>query len=231
MKKVYFDKTEEQFILITNVLNKYCVPYEKKIHRIHGMFYEEVKYDIIVDLSIEKIMTLKDGTKISPYNFIIEKINEICHLYNSYKHTAVNHPKTVQEKQTELNLHRVEQELYEAQNKLISKEIEDSATNKKITWKDRFKNILIDLFATNETINNNEQSDESTIPLLNPMNILNGIGITGLTRDVGEIIKFKDLPMEIKDILCSQYPKELLESDKCIIRKNNNSISVTIAGN
>lgn len=231
MKKVYFDKTEEQFILITNVLEKYCVPYKKKIHKTRGMFYEDVKYDVIIDLTLEKTMTLKDGTKISPYNFIIGKINEIYHLYNSYKQTAVEHPKTIQEKQKELNLHRVEQELYEAQNKLMSKEIEDSATNKKITWKDRFKNILIDLFATNETINNNKQSDESIIPLLNPMNILDGIGITGLTRDVGEIIKFKDLPMEVKNILCSQYPKELLESDKCIIRKNNNSISVMIAGN
>lgn len=73
---VFTDLNEEKLNVITSVLDQYCVKYNKKIHREQGMFYSNTTYDVIVELDREKEITLKDGTKTTPFDFIMNKVNQ-----------------------------------------------------------------------------------------------------------------------------------------------------------
>ena len=73
---VFTDLNEEKLNVITSVLDQYCVKYQKKAHREQGLFYSNVTYDVIVELDREKEITLKDGTKTTPFNFIMDKVNQ-----------------------------------------------------------------------------------------------------------------------------------------------------------
>lgn len=73
---VFTDLNEEKLNVITSVLDQYCVKYQKKTHREQGMFYSNTTYDVIVELDREKEITLKDGTKTTPFNFIMDKVNQ-----------------------------------------------------------------------------------------------------------------------------------------------------------
>ena len=59
MRQVFYDQTEKGLDLITNILDKWCVPYKIETKRTDSFFMQQTKYDVVVDVSYEFYAKLK----------------------------------------------------------------------------------------------------------------------------------------------------------------------------
>ena len=92
IKKVWYDKDEIELGIITNVLEKYCVPYKTKrvrqVEDIFEVFNPEYRWDIEVELATD---IMNNGK--SSYDFIIEKVQERLNLEDAYDAVEDEHDK------------------------------------------------------------------------------------------------------------------------------------------
>lgn len=85
MKRVFYELDEEQYGIVTNTLDQYCVKYQKRINREEGLFRDNITYDVEIDMDNDKEITLKDGTVTTPYNFIVSKVEERLNLEKCFE--------------------------------------------------------------------------------------------------------------------------------------------------
>jgi len=85
MKRVFYELDEEQYGIVINTLEQYCVKYQKRINREEGLFRDNITYDVEIDMDNDKEITLKDGTVTTPYNFIVDKVEERLNLEKCFE--------------------------------------------------------------------------------------------------------------------------------------------------
>lgn len=238
MKKVWFDLSENDAELVLKVLDEYCVPRKKRSHEVFGLFYTAYKYDIEVDLSIDEIMTTKKG-KISPYDFITKKVDEIFQLRDDFDLPAKRHPLLVEDKER-IAKEKLECKRINIKNPIIEQQDEPWY---KILWhnlklgfkrKDLKSKSIIDFINSNsrkhnldfEKIIEDSFRKQFMPPFLDIPKCFES-KMQGKVEGCKEI-KFDDLSSFIKQSLTMIYPVEVLRSDKCKIYQSGNQISVII---
>ena len=175
-KKVFIDLNGKQKDLIISVLDKYCVPYDLKTNEISCIFGYIETYDISVNLSIDE----KDG--ISPYNFIIEKVNERLQLEESF-----NSP-CIEPECAELTETQIRDYLPDFLSDILEGDSQDKVISPKQTDN---KNIFTSLLK--ELNKMFKFKKDIKVPKDN-------------------VVNYEDLPIEIKSALKEKIPEEILKN-------------------
>lgn len=248
MRYVFYNKTEQEKELITNTLDRWCVPYDKETHEQTSIFGTRLSYDIIIDVKPEKI------------DWVKEKVQERFDLENSWDLTPVEHPQKEQEIQPETTVPSLFEDLFKPnlgidiaaldkkreRNKSIIKEIDDIFENQikpvsehiagdkeklmdymdKTGIKDRLQNALRDSLGMSSP---DTLKDDLISYFENKISNMLDIGDTveAITKD-GIEITYNELPEQMKQDLEQEYGKKLLTSNKCKFVKSKNGIAVII---
>lgn len=219
VKKVWYDKDEIELGIITKVLDKYCVPFKTKrirqVEDIFDIFAPEYHWDIEVELATDKLINGK-----TPYDFIIEKVQERLDLEDKYDAVEDEHdiemrkslikacgdpfnilsvdPKTIAERFADAM----------EKNDVIQKALEKQPISDKLKafWNKTKRKVTM-LFKKEQPIKIKKETD---------------------------IIKYEDLSEMDKMALKTRLPESVLQSDRCVIRRVQKgsviSLSVEIKG-
>lgn len=242
MIRGFYDLDAEDRDIIINVLEEYCVPYKVITVQRPGMFYEGI-YEIRLDLEQK------------PWEFIRDKVNNTLEFYANLES---NYELPAYEKdKKEPETHDVFEELFNPiniQNHTHANTEETKEITKKLFNDDERSNktqsigeILDDLMnkvpkgkVTKEDVKEfmqnsgleKEIKDQLKKAICPDNEIKNKVMecLKSITEslDKGEIVKFDDLPLDLKDQLCSRFSeKELREG---VIRKitTPNGIALSI---
>lgn len=130
MRQVFYDQTEKGLELITNILDKWCVPYKIETKRIDGFFMQQTKYDVVVDVSYEFYAKLKQE-----YDEYLDNCQNLENCWNmpAYKGEEVNTEETHTPKDTSCmskDMQSIGDILNDCLNKALAKEHSESFFNK-----------------------------------------------------------------------------------------------------
>lgn len=217
-KKVWYDKDEIELGIITNVLEKYCVPYKTKrvrqIEDIFEIFNPEYRWDITVELATDKTINGK-----TPYDFIIEKVQERLDLEDKYDAVEDEHDIEMRKSLIKAcgdpfnilkDFENPNKSILDKVHEIEQKTIENLANppKKKTFWeklvdkfkKPKMKDILqakLDKAVQDGTLRKFPSNE----------------------KVVGKLVKYDDLSKIDKEALKTRLPESILRSDKCKIRR------------
>lgn len=238
---VIYDKSEKEMLLICSILDMYCVKYQRKQTEKRGIFGCESTWNIEIYADRLKEITLKDGTKTTPLNFILDKIKLLDKIEEG-ANASNNYNKDLQE-ELETRMGRI------IDNKTGLDKIKESSFLNAIN--DYVKEHKSDLNAKNPAIDGfkegiaesfKEQLKEKLMEPLKPELMEQ---YTDAVKDLFKrfeefsmskekyfdvALSYNELPEDVKQVLLLRDTEEELRKDKFVLRKIENGLSITRIG-
>lgn len=237
MRYVFYNKDEQERDLITNTLDKWCVPYNKQTHEHSSMFGTRYAYDIIIDVKPEKL------------DWVLDKVQERFNLENSFEAPSYQKPQEKVNKND--SVPSLFEDLFKPNfGKDLNKLTQEKENNKSAVEQidELFEQLkpmaheLSDLQKLNDYLNKNGLMDKikdiSRKSLKEPnfvkdlhklyndkiKNLFNETQME-IPEDAIEIT-YNELPQPLRDDLEQEYPKKLLMSNKCRFYRTENGLII-----